>query len=103
MRGMDEASVALFSYVDLEERVPAGHPLREIRQIVNDALASLDGGVRRALNEGGPPLDRAGAPDPGEPSANVFFRSGPAAAEPGSRTNSLDQIVNRRFFPALCI
>jgi transposase len=32
----------LFSYVDLEERVPAGHPLRKIRQIVNDALASLD-------------------------------------------------------------
>jgi transposase len=39
---MDEASGSLFSYVDLEERVPAGHPLRKIRQIVNDALASLD-------------------------------------------------------------
>ena len=42
MRGMDETSGALFSYVDLEERVPARHPLRKIRQIVNDALASLD-------------------------------------------------------------
>ena len=42
MRGTDEASGALFSYVDLEERVPAGHPLRTIRRIVNDALASLD-------------------------------------------------------------
>src|SRR6056297_3896780 len=42
MRGADEASGSLFSYVDLEERVPAGHPLRKIRQIVNDALASLD-------------------------------------------------------------
>ena len=42
MRGTDEVSGALFSYVDLEERVPAGHPLRKIRQIVNDALASLD-------------------------------------------------------------
>lgn len=42
MRGTDEASGSLFSYVDLEERVPAGHPLRKIRQIVNDALASLD-------------------------------------------------------------
>lgn len=42
MRGTDEASGALFSYVDLEARVPAGHPLRKIRQIVNDALASLD-------------------------------------------------------------
>jgi len=42
MRGTDEASGSLFSYVDLDERVPAGHPLRKIRQIVNDALASLD-------------------------------------------------------------
>lgn len=42
MRGTDDASGALFSYVDLEERVPARHPLRLIRRIVNDALASLD-------------------------------------------------------------
>ena len=42
MRGTDEASGSLFSYVDLEDRVPAGHPLRKIRRIVNDALASLD-------------------------------------------------------------
>lgn len=43
MRGMDEKSGSLFSYVDLEERIPAKHPLRKIRQVVNDALASLDG------------------------------------------------------------
>ena len=43
MRGTDEATGSLFSYVDLEERVPAGHPLRAIRRVVNDALASLDG------------------------------------------------------------
>ena len=42
MRGMDETSGSLFSYVDLEERVPARHPLRKIRQVVNDAVASLD-------------------------------------------------------------
>jgi transposase len=42
MRGTDEASGSLFSYVDLEERIPAKHPLRNIRQIVNDALAILD-------------------------------------------------------------
>jgi len=35
-------SGSLFSYVDLEERIPAQHPLRKIRQVVNDALASLD-------------------------------------------------------------
>lgn len=42
MRGTDEAAGSLFSYVDLEERVPARHPLRLIRRIVNDALVSLD-------------------------------------------------------------
>jgi transposase len=42
MRGSDEASGSLFSYVDLEARIPARHPLRKIRQVVNDALAGLD-------------------------------------------------------------
>ncbi len=42
MRGTDETSRSLFSYVDLEDRIPARHPLRKIRQIVNDAVASLD-------------------------------------------------------------
>lgn len=43
MRATDETSGSLFSYVDLEDRIPARHPLRKIRQVVNDALASLDG------------------------------------------------------------
>ena len=42
MRGTDAAAGSLFSSVDLEERVPARHPLRKIRQVVNDALARLD-------------------------------------------------------------
>jgi len=43
MRGIDERSGALFSYVDLEARVPRRHPLRTIREIVNAALAGLNG------------------------------------------------------------
>jgi transposase len=42
MRGTDEKSGSLFSYVDLEDRIPAKHPLRKIRQVVNDALVGLD-------------------------------------------------------------
>ena len=42
MRGSDEQNGALFSYVNLEDRVPARHPLRVIRQIVNVALLRLD-------------------------------------------------------------
>ena len=43
MRGGDERSGALFSYVDLEARVGKDHPLRTIRAIVNEALAALSG------------------------------------------------------------
>jgi transposase len=42
MRGSDQRSGELFSYVDIEARVPSRHPLRVIRSIVNDVLASLD-------------------------------------------------------------
>src|SRR3984957_17617174 len=43
MRGEDERSGSLFSYVDLEARVGKNHPLRSIRTIVNEALAALAG------------------------------------------------------------
>jgi transposase len=43
MRGGDERSGSLFSYVDLESRVGKNHPLRTIRAIVNDALVALAG------------------------------------------------------------
>jgi len=43
MRGTDERSGSLFSYVDLEARVPKDHPLRAIRDIANAALAGLSG------------------------------------------------------------
>ena len=42
MRGGDDRTGELFSYVDLEARVRADHPLRAIRAIVNEALAALE-------------------------------------------------------------
>ena len=41
MRGSDDRSGSLFSYVDLESRVRADHPLRTIRTVVNETLAGL--------------------------------------------------------------
>lgn len=41
MRGADERSDFLFSYLSPEERVPAEHPLRPIRQMTEAALARL--------------------------------------------------------------
>jgi hypothetical protein len=43
MRGEDRTSGALFSYVDMEARVPTSHPLRAMRRLTNAALAELDG------------------------------------------------------------
>jgi transposase len=41
MRGADERTGAMFSYVSLEERVPADHPLRAVRRITDRALERL--------------------------------------------------------------
>jgi transposase len=41
MRGADKRSGELFSYVGVEQRVRADHPLRAIRAVVNDALDAL--------------------------------------------------------------
>ncbi len=41
MRGSDDRSEGLFSYVSCEARVPADHPLRAIRAIVDEALEVL--------------------------------------------------------------
>ena len=43
MRGHDERPGHLFSYVSPEQRVPADHPLRAIRQMTDRALATLSG------------------------------------------------------------
>ena len=57
MRGSDERTGALFSFVSLEDRVPTRHPLRKIREIVNDALAALDSEFSRLYaSEGGPSI-----------------------------------------------
>ncbi len=51
MRGSDAMSGSLFSYIDVEERVPQKHPIRVIKSIVDDVLVSLDADFER-LYEG---------------------------------------------------
>jgi len=41
MRGDDQAPDSMFSYVSPEQRVPADHPLRAIRQLVDEILRDL--------------------------------------------------------------
>src|SRR5258706_8838425 len=41
MRGDDEQQASVWSYIPLEQRVPADHPLRGMRVMVDDALREL--------------------------------------------------------------
>lgn len=41
MRSPDHDQTGMFSYISLEERIPQDHPLRPIRQMVNEALHNL--------------------------------------------------------------
>lgn len=42
MRGETSKQSELFSYVSLESRIPADHPIRKIRKVVDKALADMD-------------------------------------------------------------
>src|ERR1700719_1567598 len=55
MRGWDERSGSLFSYVDLEARVGKYHPIRIIRGVVNEALAALSGEFSARYSRSGRP------------------------------------------------
>ena len=41
MRGADEPQTTMFSYVSIEDRIPAEHPLRAIHALINPILAAL--------------------------------------------------------------
>jgi transposase len=41
MRGDEDQQPAMFSYVNLDQRVPSNHPLRAIRKMADQALAEL--------------------------------------------------------------
>jgi transposase len=55
MRGIDESQDSLFSYGGLEERIPAGHPLRPIRQMADEALRAMDPDFSRLYSPIGRP------------------------------------------------
>jgi transposase len=55
MRGSDERTESLFSYVSCEARVPPDHPLRPIRAIVDEALEVLSGEFAQLYSTTGRP------------------------------------------------
>ena len=55
MRGEDEWPGSLVSYVDLEARVGQSHPLRAIRELLNEALAAPVSDFSALYSPIGPP------------------------------------------------
>ncbi len=55
MRGEDRQQQEMFLYASLEELVPANHPLRPIRAMVDEALWKLDATFDELYGEGGRP------------------------------------------------
>jgi transposase len=55
MRGQDRTSGSLFSYVDLDQRVPQTHPLRAMRELVNGSLSAMDASFEKLYAKEGRP------------------------------------------------
>jgi len=55
MRGDERNQDGMFSYVSLEQRVPAEHPLREVRRMTDTVLRSLSGELDSLYADSGRP------------------------------------------------
>jgi transposase len=55
MRGDDQKQTAMFSYLTLAQRIPADHPARQIRMLVDRALERMDAELEKLYSETGRP------------------------------------------------
>jgi transposase len=55
MRGEVDPQPEMFSYVDIEALVPANHPIREVRRIIDEALPALEPAFSRMYSDRGRP------------------------------------------------
>ena len=55
MRGRLQDQSALFSYIRPEERIPAAHPLRKVRELVREVLKELSHGFGKLYSREGRP------------------------------------------------
>ncbi len=53
MRGDDQQQTAMFSYLTLAQRIPADHPARQIRVLVDRALARMDAELEKLYSTTG--------------------------------------------------
>ena len=95
MRGEDERSGSLFSYVDLEARVGKDHPLRTIRGVVNEALASLSSEFSALYSLMGRPSISAREAAAGDAVAGVLHDPLGAAVDGAARVRPPVSLVRR--------
>lgn len=55
MRGQQKRAGSLFSYTSTEDRIPASHPLRQVRRLADQALDPLNLTFCQLYPEGGRP------------------------------------------------
>ena len=55
MRGEDQKQAAMFIYLTLAQRIPADHPARQIRVLLDRALRRMDGELEKLYSDTGRP------------------------------------------------
>ena len=45
MRGEIDPQQSMFSYVDIEDRIPTSHPIRKIRSVIDKAIAAIEADI----------------------------------------------------------
>ena len=55
MRGEKQQQGVMYSYVTMEQRIPADHPIRAIRAMVDEALGQMDATFSAMYSERGRP------------------------------------------------
>ena len=58
VRGRQDPQVSMLAFIDVEARVPANHPLREIRRLADEALVGLSPVFDQIYAVGGRPRCR---------------------------------------------
>ncbi|OED35901.1 transposase [Chromatiales bacterium (ex Bugula neritina AB1)] len=55
MRGEIDPQQSMFSYVDIEDRIPATHPIRDIRAVIDRAIAAIESDIDEQYSSLGRP------------------------------------------------
>ena len=55
LRGEIDPQLSMFSYVDIEARIPASHPIRKIRAVIDKAIAAIEQDIDKQYSSIGRP------------------------------------------------